>query len=98
MAVFPENDTELVEQLGNRLGVDLDKMFTLTNVDGQCSSYDYYLGHMDMLAYILASHLSGPGFIPNQTQSEKVVVAGIRRFLVQKCDQILCTAFLHLPM
>ena len=34
MAVYPTNDTTLVEKIGKRLNVDLDTVFTLTNVDG----------------------------------------------------------------
>ena len=29
------NDTQLVEAIGKRLNVDLDTVFTLTNVDGE---------------------------------------------------------------
>ena len=35
VAVFPVNDSELVEKLGERLNIDLGKAFTLTNVDGK---------------------------------------------------------------
>ena len=35
MAVYPVNDPQLVEAIGNRLGVDLGTCFTLTNVDGR---------------------------------------------------------------
>ncbi|XP_064619119.1 NADPH--cytochrome P450 reductase-like [Lineus longissimus] len=37
VAVFPINDQELVENIGKRLGVDLDEVFTLTNVDEEAS-------------------------------------------------------------
>lgn len=36
MAVYPVNDSELVDLIGKRLEVDLDQMFTLTNLDGGC--------------------------------------------------------------
>ena len=35
VAVFPTNDPDLVERLGQRLGVDLGVCFTLTNLDGE---------------------------------------------------------------
>jgi len=35
LAVFPVNDSNLVEKLGSLLGVDLGVTFTLTNVDGE---------------------------------------------------------------
>ena len=34
LAVYPTNDPELVEKLGQRLEADLGQIFTLTNVDG----------------------------------------------------------------
>lgn len=37
VAVFPENDSELVDYLGHRLAIDLDTMITLTNVDEDAS-------------------------------------------------------------
>ena len=37
VAVFPVNDSEVVEKLGQRLNIDLGKAFTLTNVDGMFS-------------------------------------------------------------
>lgn len=36
VAVYPVNDSELVDLIGKRLEVDLDQMFTLTNLDGGC--------------------------------------------------------------
>lgn len=38
VAVFPVNSAELVEKLGKRLEVDLDVVFTLTNIDGKCEN------------------------------------------------------------
>ena len=35
VAVYPVNDSEVVEAIGTRLGVDLGTCFTLTNVDGR---------------------------------------------------------------
>ena len=35
MAVYPTNDPALVNTIGKLLAVDLDRAFTLTNVDGQ---------------------------------------------------------------
>lgn len=35
VAVYPVNDKETVEKLGKRLNVDLDTVFTLTNIDGE---------------------------------------------------------------
>ena len=35
VAVYPVNDRESVERIGKRLNVDLDTVFTLTNVDGK---------------------------------------------------------------
>ena len=35
MAVYPINDLNLVEKLGERLKVDMDALFTLDNVDGK---------------------------------------------------------------
>jgi NADPH-ferrihemoprotein reductase len=35
LAIYPVNDTALVEKLGEVLGVDLGISFTLTNVDGK---------------------------------------------------------------
>ena len=34
VAIYPANSSELVEKIGNLLGVDLGVVFTLTNVDG----------------------------------------------------------------
>lgn len=34
MAVFPTNDTALVNRLGQILGVDLDMVISLNNLDG----------------------------------------------------------------
>jgi len=35
VAVYPVNDSNIVEKLGARLGIDLGITFTLTNVDGE---------------------------------------------------------------
>lgn len=35
VAVYPINDPELVEGIGRRLGVDLDVIFSLDNIDGK---------------------------------------------------------------
>ena len=35
LGVYPVNDPDLVEAIGQRLGADLDEVFTLTNVDGK---------------------------------------------------------------
>ena len=35
VAVYPVNDSEVVEAIGTRLGVDLGTCFTVTNVDGR---------------------------------------------------------------
>lgn len=35
VAVYPINDPELVEGIGKRLGVDLEVVFSLDNVDGK---------------------------------------------------------------
>ncbi|XP_076435133.1 NADPH--cytochrome P450 reductase-like [Babylonia areolata] len=37
VGVYPINDPDLVERIGKRLGVDLDTVFTLTNVDEEAS-------------------------------------------------------------
>ncbi|XP_059147602.1 NADPH--cytochrome P450 reductase-like [Physella acuta] len=37
VAIYPVNDSELVEKLGKRLGVDLDTVFSLTNIDEDAS-------------------------------------------------------------
>ena len=37
VAIFPSNDPQLVNRIGELLAVDLDTVFTLTNVDGECS-------------------------------------------------------------
>lgn len=37
VAVYPVNDSELVDLIGKRLEVDLDQMFTLTNLDEEAS-------------------------------------------------------------
>jgi hypothetical protein len=34
VAVYPVNESEIVEGIGKRLEIDLDTVFTLTNVDG----------------------------------------------------------------
>ena len=36
VAIFPSNDPQLVNRIGELLEVDLDTVFTLTNVDGEC--------------------------------------------------------------
>ena len=38
VAIFPKNDTAIVEKIGKRLGMDLDTVITLTNVDGELPS------------------------------------------------------------
>ena len=38
VAVYPVNDSDIVEGIGKRLEVDLDTIFTLTNVDGRFSN------------------------------------------------------------
>ncbi|KAH3823012.1 hypothetical protein DPMN_124807 [Dreissena polymorpha] len=38
VAIFPKNDTALVEKIGKRLGMDLDTVITLTHVDGELPS------------------------------------------------------------
>lgn len=35
MAIYPVNDSEIVEKLGRRLDADLDTLFMLTNIDGE---------------------------------------------------------------
>ena len=35
VAVYPSNDTELVEKLGSLLNVDLDAIISLKNTDGK---------------------------------------------------------------
>jgi len=40
VAVFPINDAATVEKIGDRLGVDLGTVFTLTNMDGAFPQYD----------------------------------------------------------
>lgn len=34
VAIYPTNDAELVQGIGTRLGIDLDVVFSLNNVDG----------------------------------------------------------------
>ena len=34
VAIYPINNPDTVEKIGQRLGVDLDEVFSLTNVDG----------------------------------------------------------------
>lgn len=34
VAVYPVNDSEIVDAIGKRLNIDLDTIITLTNVDG----------------------------------------------------------------
>lgn len=34
VAVYPTNDASIVNRLGERLGVDLDTVFSLKNLDG----------------------------------------------------------------
>ena len=36
VAVLPENSAQLVSRIGELLNVDLDVVFSLTNVDGVC--------------------------------------------------------------
>ena len=43
MAIFPINDSQLVERIGELLETPLDTIFTLTNVDGTCVAYDQAL-------------------------------------------------------
>ena len=35
VAVYPTNDAVAVDLIGKRLGIDLDEMFALENVDGK---------------------------------------------------------------
>ncbi|CAL1535316.1 unnamed protein product [Lymnaea stagnalis] len=37
VAIYPINDTDIVEKLGQRLGIDLDTVFSLTNIDEDAS-------------------------------------------------------------
>lgn len=41
LAVYPVNDSSLVEKIGVECGVDLDTVFTLTNTDGENFNYRY---------------------------------------------------------
>ena len=43
MAVYPVNDSELVNLIGKSLEVDLDQMFTLTNLDGRSNCPKFFL-------------------------------------------------------
>lgn len=44
VAIYPTNDSELVEAIGKRLDVDLDTVFSLDNVDGKQFSLSTLLG------------------------------------------------------
>lgn len=35
LAVYPVNNTELVNKIGEKCGINLDTVFTLTNTDGK---------------------------------------------------------------
>ena len=43
LGVYPVNDPDLVNAIGQRLGADLDEVFTLTNVDGKFPFF-FFLG------------------------------------------------------
>ncbi len=47
VAVYPVNDSQIVEGIGSQLGVDLGVCFTLTNVDGTCASYVVAWSHRE---------------------------------------------------
>ena len=51
LGVYPVNDPDLVKAIGQRLGADLDEVFTLTNVDGK--SYYLRYSYQRFLAYIV---------------------------------------------
>lgn len=38
VAVYPANDSALVNQIGEILGTDLDTIMSLNNLDGECRS------------------------------------------------------------
>ena len=40
VAVYPVNESEIVEGIGKRLEIDVDTVFTLTNLDGEVSPLD----------------------------------------------------------
>lgn len=42
LAVYPVNNAELVNKIGEQCGVYLDTVFTLTNTDGTCSLFLSY--------------------------------------------------------
>ena len=45
MAVYPTNDPNSVDYIGKRLGVDLDQVFALENVDGKLHLYLQGVGY-----------------------------------------------------
>ena len=54
VAVFPTNNTEMVEKIGQRLNVDLGKVFSLNNVDGKWFTIMVLLFNMSFVKYILS--------------------------------------------
>ena len=47
VAILPENSPEMVSRIGELLGVDLDVVFSLTNIDGECSLHAFVLYSQD---------------------------------------------------
>ena len=52
VAVFPTNNSEMVEKIGQRLNVDLGKVFSLNNVDGKLFIILVLLLTMSLMKYI----------------------------------------------
>ena len=52
MAVYPVNDTSMVNRIGQILDVDLDTAISLNNLDGQSYIMDYYMSHGKLLAVL----------------------------------------------
>ena len=61
VAVYPQNDNEQVEAIGKILGVDLDEVFALQNVDGSQISLTgdlfYFRGQFQEVPFPLSNNL-----------------------------------------
>lgn len=62
VGVYPINDAETVEKIGKRLGIDLDTIFTLDNIDGNWKIWNsritkWYLLMLIILTYFDLGHM-----------------------------------------
>lgn len=53
LAVYPVNNAELVNKIGEQCGADLDTVFTLTNTDGELFTYSFFFISFYLLIFFV---------------------------------------------